>query len=156
VKTLKKGGRSEKNYPKKTSNRRNRDLFPAVSLFDNFLQRFFDEDIAEENERMMAIDVIENDDNYQVIADLPGIKKDNISISMDDNELVIEAQQDEKREEKKGSYYRCERYSGNYRRSIFLSENVDRNNIDAKFEDGVLEIVLPKKEPKPVKKIAVK
>ncbi|MDY6915966.1 MAG: Hsp20/alpha crystallin family protein [Candidatus Cloacimonadota bacterium] len=142
----------KKNYP----TRSNRDLFPAMSMFDNFLQRFFDEDTNEENERMMAIDVIEDDNNYVVKADLPGIKKDNINISVDDNELVIEAKHDEKKEEKKASYYRCERYSGNYRRSILLSENVDRNNIDAKFKDGVLEVTLPKREPKPVKKISVK
>jgi HSP20 family protein len=149
---LKKGGNKMKNYPTKT----NKELFPAMSLFDNFLHRFFEEDSREESQRLMAIDVMENDKDYQVVADLPGIKKDNINISVDDNELVIEAKQDEKKEEKKGSYYRCERYSGNYRRSILLSENVDRSNIDAKFEDGVLEITLPKKEPTPVKKISVK
>jgi len=135
------------------SNRR--EFFPMMSVFDNFFNNY-EEDKDRENVRRMAIDLIENEKNYEIVANLPGLKKDNIKISINENELVIEAKHSEKKEEKKGSYYRCERYSGNYRRSITLTDQCDAENINAKFEDGVLTLTIPKKEPEPAKEIKIK
>ncbi len=135
--------------------RNRRDFFPMMSVFDNFFNNYPEEDKDRENVRRMAIDLVENDKDYEVVANLPGIKKDNIKISINDNELVIDAKQEEKKEEKKDSYYRCERYSGNYRRSLTLTDHCDSDKIKAKFEDGVLNLTIPKKKPVPAKEIKI-
>ena len=132
-----------------------RDFFPMMSVFDNFFNHYEEEDKDRENVRSMAIDLVENDKDYEVVANLPGLKKENIKISINDNELVIDAKQEEKKEEKKGSYYRCERYNGNYRRSLTLTDQCDADKIDAKFKNGVLTLSIPKKEPVPSKEIQI-
>ncbi|MFO7895771.1 MAG: Hsp20/alpha crystallin family protein [Candidatus Cloacimonadales bacterium] len=98
------------------------ELYPMMSAFDKFFESFWEDEQADENVRMMAVDLIEQEDKYLVKADLPGFEKQDINISIDKNNLVIEANHSEKKEEKEESYYRCERYSGNYRRVISLSE----------------------------------
>ena len=136
------------------SNRR--DFFPMMSVFDNFFSNYTEEDKDRENVRRMAIDLIENEKDYEIVANLPGLKKANIKISINENELVIDAKQEERKEEKKDSYYKCERYSGNYRRTITLTDQCNAENINAKFEDGVLTLTIPKKEPEPTKEIKIK
>ncbi len=137
-----------------TKNRK--DYYPMLSVFDKFFEDFFKEDQVEENLRMMAIDLFEEDDKYVVKADLPGFDKKDINISIDQNNLVIEATHEEKKEKKKKSYYRSERYSGNYRRTITLTEKCEIDKIKANFKNGVLNIEIPKTDPKPVKKIDIK
>ncbi len=136
--------------------RRSGEYFPMASAFDKFFDNFLQEDKAEENVRNMAIDLVENEKDYQIKADLPGINKKDVHISIDNNSLIIEAKREDKKEEKKGSFYRCERYSGNYKRSITLTEQCDANSIKAEFKDGVLIITIPKTEPEPAKKIEIK
>ncbi len=136
--------------------RRRGEYFPMASAFDKFFDNFLQEDKAEENVRNMAIDLVENEKDYQIKADLPGIYKKDVHISIENNSLIITANRVEKKEEKKGSYYRCERYSGNYKRSITLTEQCDANSIKAEFKDGVLIITIPKTEPEPAKKIEIK
>lgn len=136
--------------------KRRGDYIPMVSAFDKFFDNFFEGDEADENVRTMMIDLVENEKDYQIKADLPGIEKKNVNISIDNNNLVIEANRNEKKEEKKGSYYRCERYSGNYKRSIALTEQCDATSINAEFKNGVLTITIPKTEPEPAKKIEIK
>ena len=132
------------------------ELFPTLSLFDDLLKNFYMEDRDAENLKLMPIDLIEVDDHYEVKANLPGFDKKEIKISLKDDELIIEANHTEKKEEKKGSYYKIERYSGNYRRAIALSETCDADSIDANYKNGVLTISIPKKEPKPMKEITIK
>jgi HSP20 family protein len=127
--------------------RRRGEYFPMVSVFDKFFDNFFEDDKADENVRTMAIDLVENEKDYQIKA---------VNISIDSNNLVIEANREEKHEEKKDSYYRCERYSGNYKRSIALTEQCDVKSINAEFKNGVLTITIPKAEPEPAKKIEIK
>lgn len=132
-----------------------RPMSNMLSLFDDFFNRVFEEDSSEDNFRAMAMDITEHEDNFQILANLPGLKKDNVKISVHDNQLMIEAVCDEKKEEKKGTVYRCERYSGSYRRNLMLPENADINKISAKMEDGVLDLTIPKKEPSPKKDIVI-
>jgi len=68
---------------------------------------------------------------------------------------VIEAHKDEKKEEKKGSYCRCERYQGNYRRVLSLNDEVNSEKIAAFYDNGVLKLEVPKKEPAPSKEIKI-
>ncbi len=138
--------------------RRNNEIRPMsnmLSLFDDFFNHVFEEESSDDKFRAMAMDITEHDKDYSIVANLPGFKKDNVKISVHDNQLMIEAQCDEKHEEDKGTVYRCERYSGSYRRSLMLPENVDPNSISAKMEDGVLTLVIPKKEPSPKKEIVI-
>jgi len=129
-------------------------IWPSVDLFENFMNRFFEDD-SDISDRMMAIDVIDYDDRMEIKANLPGFKKNDINMSINDNQLIIEAKREEKKEVKEGSYCRCERYKGDYRRILSLNEEADKDNIEARFEDGVLIINIPKIEPKPAKEIKI-
>lgn len=132
-----------------------KNFYPMMSLFDKFVDDFFQGEEVQDKQRTMAIDILEEDDKFVIEANLPGFKKKDVKININNNELVIEAQKDEKKEEKKGSYCRCERYQGSYRRVLSLNDEVDKNKIEAKFEDGVLVLNIPKKEPAPSKEIKI-
>jgi len=103
----------------------------------------------------MAIDIVELDKEFQIMANLPGLKKEDIKISVHDNQLQIEAICSGSKEEKQGTMYRCERYRGSYRRTLALPENAAISKISAKMEDGVLKLVVPKKEPSPKQEITI-
>jgi HSP20 family protein len=126
-----------------------------LNVFDDIFNRMFDEENTEDNARSMAMDIIEHEKEYELLANLPGYKKENIKISVHDNQLLIEANASEQKEEKKGTVYRCERYSGSYRRNLILPDNTDFARIAAKMEDGVLRLIIPKKEPSPKKEIVI-
>ncbi len=136
---------------------RNHEFKPMMSmmnLFDDFFNRFYEEE-PDNNFKAMAMDIVEQDNEFQMLANLPGFKKEDVKISVHDNQLVIEAKCEDKKEEKKGTMYRCERYSGSYRRTLYLPDNADVSNIQAKMEDGVLKLTLPKKAEAPKKEITI-
>ncbi|WP_058486197.1 heat shock protein Hsp18 [Defluviitalea phaphyphila] len=116
-------------------------------FFAPFFQHFFDDDFFPMMSSMngnFRVDLKETDDNYIVEADLPGIQKENIDIDYTNNYLTINAKRNEEIiEDKKENYVRRERHYGEFRRSFYI-DNVDENNIDASFKNGVLKIVLPK------------
>ena len=90
------------------------------------------------------------DGNYELDIDLPGFKKDEISLTLDNGYLVVGACKMLNEEEKddKGKLLRQERYSGAMQRSFYVGEGIDENDVKAKFEDGVLRLTFPKeKEP---------
>jgi len=132
-----------------------RPMSNMLSLFDDFFNRVFEDESSDDNFRAMAMDITEHDKDYEILANLPGFKKEDVKISMHDNQLMIEANTSTSHEEKKGTVYRCERYSGSYRRNLLLPENADVAKISAKMEDGVLKLSVPKKEPTPKKEIVV-
>lgn len=103
-----------------------------------------------------AIDVIESKDSYKVNAELPGFKKDDIHVSINAGVLSINAENKSSHEEKEdGRVVRQERRYGQYIRSVQLGNDVDDSNIDAQYKDGILTLVLPKKEEARPKKIEV-
>ena len=96
-------------------------------------------------------------DKFVVTAELPGMKKEDIDISMDGNTLCICGERKEEKEERQGTeVQRSERYYGRFQRNITLAQSVDPNKIDAKYKDGVLTINLPKTEESKRKQIPVK
>ncbi len=106
----------------------------SFSLTDNFNPR---------------IDISEDDNTINVIAEIPGVKKEDLKITLQDNILTIEGEK-KKEEEKKGkNYYRAERVFGSFKRSFTLPTEVDSDNVEAKFEDGMLRINMKKLNPKP-------
>ncbi|HNX38788.1 MAG TPA: Hsp20/alpha crystallin family protein [Candidatus Cloacimonadota bacterium] len=132
-----------------------RPMSNMLSLFDDFFNRVYEDDSSDENYRAMAMDIVEHEKEFEILANLPGYKKDDIKISLHENQLMIEANTTAKQEEQKGTVYRCERYSGSYRRNLMLPENADLSKISAKMEDGVLRLSVPKKEPSPKKEIVI-
>ena len=147
-------------------------MMPSIfgeTLFDDF----FDDDFGMFPERghdplygkhaknLMKTDVRETEDSYELDIDLPGFKKDEITLDLKDGYLTISAAKglDKDMEDKKGKYIRQERYAGACSRSFFVGETVEPEEVSAKFEDGILRVSLPKKAEKklPEKKtIAIK
>jgi HSP20 family molecular chaperone IbpA len=98
--------------------------------------------------RMMKTDVKETEEGYELDVDLPGFKKDEINLDLQNGYLTIAASKgvDKEEKDKKGKLIRQERYSGAMQRSFFVGKNVTEEDIKAKFEDGVLKLDIPKKE----------
>ena len=94
----------------------------------------------------------EHDNGYELDIDLPGFKKDEISIDLDSGYLTISAAKglDKDEEDKKGKYIRKERYAGAMQRSFYVGDGVTEEDVKAKFEDGILKLSIPKKEAKAV------
>jgi HSP20 family protein len=102
------------------------------------------------------MDVTENDKEYQVLAELPGVKKEEISITINGNEVSVSAEvKHEKDAKNSGTVLRTERYFGRLQRAFALAQEVDEATAQAKYTDGVLELTLPKKAVAATKKLAV-
>lgn len=119
------------------------------SLFDVFNDSFFANPFAGFGDMPMTtnmkVDVKDNGDSYELIADLPGVDKKDIALNYDNNYLTIEAKKDESNDQKddKGNYIRRERHTGTISRSFYI-DSIDESKIDAQFEGGVLKVTLPK------------
>lgn len=137
-----------------------RVLDPAFSdSFESALRRFF-APVALDTEMpslKMRIDVSEKGDAYQVKADIPGVKKEDINVRIDGNVVQIDAEVKREKETKgdDGKILRSERYYGNVSRTFSLSEDVDDAKAEAKYADGVLTLTLPKKATAATKKVTV-
>ena len=100
-------------------------------------------------DHIMKTDVREKEDAYEVMIDLPGFKKEEVKIELKNGNLTIHAAKTlDKEEKKEGKYIRQERYSGNMSRSFYVGENVKVQDVQAKFENGILTLDIPKKDPK--------
>lgn len=118
------------------------------SLFDNI---FFPYEHKENN--MMKTDVKENENDYELQVEVPGVSKENISIDYENGYVTIAAKTNKSKDEKdkEGNYIRRERYSGAYSRSYYVGD-VDRESIKAKLDNGVLSIIVPKAKAEEQKK----
>jgi HSP20 family protein len=104
----------------------------------------------------IRVDVRETDTGYTVKADLPGVKKDDVKVEIDGNVVTISAESREEKDVKEeGKLIRSERYYGSLYRSFSLGHDVDESAATAKFTDGTLELVLPRKATSAVKKLAI-
>ncbi|KOF58073.1 MULTISPECIES: heat shock protein Hsp18 [Clostridium] len=128
--------------------RNNNSVAKRGDYFEDFFNNFFSDDFfapAVFNNNSFKVDVKEDDNQYLVEADLPGMKKENIALEYENNYLTISAKREDVLEDKRDNYVRRERNYGEFRRSFYV-DNVDENNVNASFADGVLKITLPKKE----------
>jgi HSP20 family protein len=126
------------------------------SLFENFLQptRWAEEEASQGI--APRLDVVERDNEFVVKAEMPGMKKDDIEISLENGVLTITAETRSETEEKEGDrVIRQERRYGKYLRSLRLGKEIDEKMVKANYKDGILELVLPKAEAVKPKKITV-
>lgn len=93
-----------------------------------------------------AVDIREEKNQFIILSDLPGVDKNDVSISMENNILTIKGHRFDKNNEEKLNYFRTERVKGNFYRRFTLPDTVDGSKIEAKIQKGVLEIAIPKKE----------
>lgn len=103
----------------------------------------------------IRMDVTESDQSYKVMADLPGIKKDDIKVNIDGNQVSISAQTETRSEQESASSLCSERSWGQYYRSFTLPQAIDDAQAQAQFHDGVLELTLPKKSGGSAKPLAI-
>ena len=117
------------------------------SLFDMFNEPFFNDFMmpANINAGGFKVDVKDNGNAYELIADFPGLKKENISLNYENNYLTISAKTEDGKGEQddKGNYIRRERHVGSMSRSFYI-DNIDESKISAEFKEGILKIDLPK------------
>ena len=127
---------------------------------DDFFKGFFVRpalmDGGSQAQLQIRMDLKENDNAYTVHADIPGVKKEDIQVSIDGNQVSISAETKVEKEEKEGEkVLRSERYVGKVARSFTLAHEVDETQAQAKYSDGVLELTLPKKAATSAKKLAI-
>jgi len=119
-------------------------------VFDDFFKpwnNFFDMDLF--NGRVMtmpAVNITDNKDDFMVSLAVPGMKKDDFNIDIDGNMITISCEKEEKKEEKDAKFTRKEYNYSSFTRSFTLPEDVLKEKIEARYEDGVLKLMLPKKE----------
>ena len=127
-------------------------------LFDEFgfRPRFFEREMPEAV-WMPDVEVFQRDNRLIVRADLPGLKKDDVKVHVEENTLIIEGERKEESEVKREGFYRSERSYGSFYRGLPLPEGVKADQVDAVFKDGVLEVAMPMEvKAKAVKSIDVK
>jgi HSP20 family molecular chaperone IbpA len=127
--------------------------FPSFPEFRNIDRKLYGRHAAHE----MKTDVREHEDHYEVDVDLPGFKKDEIRLELENGTLTVHAAKDLEKEktDKAGKVIRQERFSGAMQRSFYVGEVLTEEDIGAKFENGVLSLNIPKKDVKklPEKKV---
>jgi len=96
--------------------------------------------------RTPKIDVVDREDSVVVRAEIPGVKKDDLEVTITDTRLTIKGGRKSELSEEKDSFYRCEISRGSFLRTISLPENVDSDKVRANFNDGILELTLPKSQ----------
>ncbi len=132
---------------------------PLDHAFDDLLRGFvLRPAVAETQDAAIKFraDVTENDKAYTVHAELPGVKKDDIQVSIDGDQVAISAETRTEKETKDGErVLRTERYSGKYYRAFALGVAVDEDAVTARYADGVLQLTLPKKVAAAAKRITI-
>ncbi|HYL25637.1 MAG TPA: Hsp20/alpha crystallin family protein [Burkholderiales bacterium] len=131
---------------------------PFEDLFNDFGKGFFVRPFAfpQETELSIKVDVKEDDKGYTIKADIPGVKKEDIQIDVDDDQVTLRAETKKEKEEKKAEkVVYSERSYGMVSRSFTLPTDVDAKGANAEYKDGVLTLTLPKKSNGSAKRITV-
>ena len=125
------------------------------SIFNRgFMDDVFNDDFFTDtkNKKMIGnTDIKEKKDRYELEIELPGFTKENIKAEINNGYLVVSASHNENKDEKdeEGRYIRKERYKGQFMRSLYLANHINKEDIKAKFENGILKLEVPKKEAQP-------
>ena len=132
-----------------------RDSWDIDKMFDSMWEDFYSTmrvpDYFKTGEVGIKVDVKENESEYVVEAELPGVEKDDITLELRDELLTISVEKKDEIEEENDNYIRRERHFGSMSRSFYV-DNIDGEKVNAKFENGILYVTLPKKESNSPKK----
>jgi len=131
------------------------------NLFEEFFNDFnrISPSLLQDDMRVSMLpklNISEADNKYFIEAELPGVRKDDLELKLDNNVLMIKGTIEENKENKDRNYFMRERYYGSFQRSLTLPNNVNENDINASFKDGILNIEITKKLENSTKKIEVK
>lgn len=129
---------------------RNWEPYNLLREFDNVLSNRVRDGIWSPK-----VNIVENEKGYTISAELPGVSKDDIDIDLKDNTLSIKGEKKVESKDEKENYIRVESSYGKFERSFNVSDDIDRNSVNASFKDGVLTLVLNKKEESRPKQIKV-
>jgi len=134
-----------------------KEIMDVRDDFDRLVDRIFNRDFdLWEGGRVPAIDVYEEGDNIIVKAEVPGVKKEDISVSLNGDILTISGKSQEEKEVKKENFYRKEIRSGTFSRSLTLPAQIDKDKVKASYKDGVLQLTLPKSPEEKKKEVKIK
>lgn len=139
--------------------KKNHSLAKRGELFNHWMDHFFNDDFFAPfvtNQNPFRVDLRETKEAYLIDADLPGLKKEDISIEYNNNYLTISGKREENMENNTENTLRRERRYGQFQRSFYVT-NIEEEKIHASFKDGVLSLTLPKKEKQepPIRKIDI-
>ena len=137
-------------------NRPYANLFNFGKELEHFFNRYEDSDVDDISSFTPAVDIVETKENLLLSVEIPGVNKDDVKLSIENNVLTISGEKKRLVEVDEDDYRRYERSYGSFRRSFNLSSKIDNEKIEAKFNNGVLEVKLPKKEESKPRQIEVK
>lgn len=127
---------------------------PFEDVFEGFFRPVA---YTHDNQPQIKVDVEENPESYKVIAEIPGVKKEDIHVSVDGNQVSISAESHQEKEVKEGTkILRSERYYGKVSRSFYLQQEIEESKADAEYADGILTLVLPKKISAAAKRLTIR
>ena len=123
--------------------------------FSNLIDRFFNDSLARTGGSSYSfvpkVDILENDNAYEINVAVPGLNKEDFKIDLNDNFLTVSGERKFSKEKKENNLHVVETQYGNFSRSFSIPENVDASKIQAKYNNGILEITVPKDEKKTLK-----
>ena len=132
---------------------------PIDTALDELMRGFFVRPMNYEPSQttpQVRVDVTENENAYVVRAEIPGVKKEDIDVAIDGNQVEISAEVKNEKEAKEGErVLRTERYYGKVYRAFALGQEIDENATQARYSDGILELTLPKKPSSSAKRISI-
>jgi HSP20 family protein len=132
-----------------------RELTSLQGEMNRLFNSFFDDNGDSVRRWVPAMDLTEGEDHLILKADLPGLSEDDVRIEVQNNVLTVSGERKAEHEEKREGFYRMERSYGNFSRSVTLPEGVDTSAIEASFDNGVLEVRIPKPEERKPHRISI-
>jgi len=136
---------------------RTSSFLPTRDLFDRFFDEWDMPSLFDEDTKWVpAFDITENEKEYLISAELPGIDIKDVDITLSDGLLTVKGEKKHEKEDKGEDYHRIERRYGSFNRSFRIPGKVDTDKVDANYKNGILKLTLPKAEESKTKKIEVK
>jgi HSP20 family protein len=133
-----------------------REISSIQSEVNRLFNTFFDTPVtASERRWIPAMDLVESEDHFVLRADLPGLMQDDVDVELEDRVLTVSGERKAEHEERNEGYHRVERAYGRFSRSLTLPEGVDAEAVEAHFENGVLEVRIPKPEQRKPQRVAI-
>lgn len=128
---------------------------PFAGEFNRLFSTLFDASQVQGQRWSPAMDLVEAEDHFVLKADLPGLSEEDISIEIEDNTLTLAGERRAETETTERGWYRVERSSGRFSRSLTLPEGVDAEGVSAAFDKGVLEVRIPKPEQRKPRRVQI-